>query len=230
MQIDQTKKPAGQAADTRRGNVPGGVAAERRTAYNIIKRAFDIIFAVACIIVFTPFMLVVAAIIKIDSRGSILFKQPRVGKNGKQFVIYKFRSMCSDAESKIEQLKKHNEKDGPIFKIHDDPRITRFGRIMRKTSIDELPQLFNILRGDMTFVGPRPPLPREVEQYNDYQRQRLSVKPGLTCYWQISGRSMIGFDEWIELDLKYIRERGILTDIKILLKTFPAVLKREGAY
>lgn len=203
---------------------------KRRTAYCLCKRIFDIIFSILCIILLIPFMLVISILIKFDSKGPVFFKQARVGKDGEFFVMYKFRSMCDDAENQLHKLKQCNEKDGPVFKIYDDPRVTRFGRVIRRTSIDELPQLFNILRGEMSFVGPRPPLPREVVQYNSHQLQRISVTPGLTCYWQISGRSNLSFDDWVELDLKYIRERGIRTDLKILLQTLPAVLKREGAY
>lgn len=202
----------------------------KRTAYRFIKRTFDIVFSAISIVLLFPFMCVVALLIKADSDGPVLFRQTRVGKNGKLFTIYKFRSMCIDAEKQLGSLKKKNEKDGPIFKIEDDPRITKIGRVLRRTSIDELPQLFNILHGDMAFVGPRPPLPSEVLQYNDYQMQRVTIKPGLTCYWQVQGRSNIGFDEWVRLDIKYIQECGILTDIKILLRTVSAVIRRDGAY
>lgn len=230
MQTKDTKPKAAETLSKDNASNLHNTKDEGRKAYYICKRIFDIVFSFIGIIVLMPFMLIVAVIIKMDSKGHVLFRQARAGKNGKPFIMYKFRSMCDDAESQIKLLTSHNEKDGPIFKIHDDPRITRFGGIMRKTSIDELPQLLNILRGDMSFVGPRPPLLREVKQYTDYQHQRLNVKPGLTCYWQIYGRSKLSFDEWVELDLKYIRECGVKTDIKILLKTLPAVLKREGAY
>ncbi len=203
---------------------------DSRTAYSFFKRIFDIIFSAIGLIVLSPLMLIVAIIIKIDSSGPVLFKQNRVGKGGTIFMMYKFRSMCTDAEIQLDKLKKHNQKDGPVFKIFNDPRVTRFGRIIRRTSIDELPQLVNILKGDMSFVGPRPPIPYEVSQYNDYQLQRITVKPGLTCYWQIGGRSNLSFDDWIELDIKYIHERSFWTDLKILLRTLPAVLRRDGAY
>lgn len=143
--------------------------------------------------------------------------------------MYKFRSMVHNAEELLEELKEQNEMDGPVFKIKEDPRITKVGKFIRKTSIDELPQLFNVLLGDMSLVGPRPPIPREVAQYNDYQLQRLLVKPGITCYWQISGRNNIDFDEWVELDLKYIRERSLLNDIKIIFKTLPVLLGDSNA-
>lgn len=217
--INQTSEPQKAAGEN-----------TSRTAYCLFKRLFDIIFSVIGLILLSPLLLVVSIIIKIDSPGPVLFKQNRVGDGGKIFMMYKFRSMCTDAEIQLDNLKKQNQKDGPVFKIFNDPRVTRFGRIIRRTSIDELPQLMNILKGDMSFVGPRPPIPYEVSQYNDYQLQRISVKPGLTCYWQISGRSNLSFDDWIELDIKYIHERGFWTDIKILLRTIPAVLRREGAY
>ena len=144
--------------------------------------------------------------------------------------MYKFRSMCQDADNRLHEIVHLNEKDGPVFKISKDPRVTKVGQFIRRTSIDELPQFINILKGEMTIVGPRPPLLREVCQYTPYQARRLSVTPGLTCYWQISGRSNLSFQEWVELDLKYISERGLLTDIKIMLRTIPAVLFGTGAY
>ncbi len=198
--------------------------------YEKVKRALDIIIAlVSLVVLFVP-MSIVALIIVIDSPGaSPIFVQTRVGLNGKEFRLYKFRSMVADAESKLDTLLPQNEMQGPAFKMKNDPRITRFGRFIRKTCIDELPQLVNIIKGEMSFVGPRPPLPREVELYNDYQKQRLSVIPGLTCYWQIkTNRNDCSFDEWLELDLKYINERNIKTDTIIFLKTFKAVLGMEG--
>ena len=182
------------------------------------------------LIVLSPLFLVVSIFIVLDDpKGSPIFVQTRVGKNGKEFRFYKFRSMVPDAEEQLDSLLGRNEMDGPVFKIRDDPRITRMGKFIRKTSIDELPQLWNVLRGDMSIVGPRPPVPREVAQYSDYQRQRLSVTPGLTCYWQVrKDRNLCSFDEWVEMDLQYIRERSIDTDLKIILKTFGAVLGMNG--
>ena len=182
------------------------------------------------IIVLSPVFIITAIAVKLEDGGSPLFSQTRVGKDGKFFRMYKFRSMCIDAERKLKELQQHNEMDGLAFKIEKDPRITKTGNFIRKTSIDELPQLFNILKGDMSIVGPRPPLGIEVYQYDDYQMQRLLVKPGLTCYWQCSGRSDMSFDEWIDSDIKYIQERTLWLDIKLILKTIPAVLCSKGAY
>ena len=178
----------------------------------------------------SPILLITAVAIKIDDGGPVIFAQTRIGKDGKIFRMYKFRSMCVDAERKIKELQDKNESDGLAFKMEHDPRITRVGRFIRKTSIDELPQLINILIGDMSIVGPRPPLGYEVYYYNEYQMQRLLVKPGLTCYWQCSGRSDVSFDEWMDMDIKYIKERGFWRDIAIILKTVPAVLFSKGAY
>lgn len=194
------------------------------------KRCFDIVFSLLCIIVFTIPILFVMLLIVIDSPGaSPIYTQYRVGKNGRVFKFYKLRSMVPEADQMLDSLLDQNEMEGPAFKISNDPRITRVGRVIRKTCIDELPQLWNILKGDMSFVGPRPPLPREVEQYNDFQRNRLSVVPGLTCYWQIQpNRNSLTFDKWLELDLKYIEERNVKTDLMIIFKTVGAVLNMEG--
>ena len=175
-------------------------------------------------------MLITAIVIVIDSPGAgPIFCQDRVGRDGKVFRFYKFRSMVPNAEKQLDNLLKYNEMEGPAFKIKEDPRITRVGRFIRKTSIDELPQLWNVLKGDMSIVGPRPPLPREVAQYDEYQAQRLLVTPGLTCYWQIQPhRNQLTFDEWLELDLRYIKERSIITDWIIIFKTVGAVLGFNG--
>lgn len=198
--------------------------------YLAVKRCFDIVFSLFCIIVFTIPILFVMLLIVIDSPGaSPIYIQYRVGKNGRVFKFYKLRSMVPEADQMLDSLLDQNEMEGPAFKISNDPRITRVGRVIRKTCIDELPQLWNILKGDMSFVGPRPPLPREVEQYNDFQRNRLSVVPGLTCYWQIQpNRNSLTFDKWLELDLKYIEERNVKTDLMIIFKTVGAVLNMEG--
>lgn len=197
--------------------------------YNFFKRLMDIICSLIALIVLSPLMLVTAVLIYLQDFSNPFFSQTRLTKDGKEFKMYKFRSMCVDAESKLEELKKLNEVYGPAFKMENDPRVTKIGRIIRKTSIDELPQLINILEGSMSIVGPRPPLPSEVEEYNTYQLQRLCVKGGLTCYWQCSGRSNIGFDEWMDMDIQYIKDRSMLTDIKIILKTVKAVVVRDGA-
>ncbi len=198
--------------------------------YLAVKRCFDIVFSLLCIIVFTIPILFVMLLIVIDSPGaSPIYIQYRVGKNGRVFKFYKLRSMVPEADQMLDSLLDQNEMEGPAFKISNDPRITRVGRVIRRTCIDELPQLWNILKGDMSFVGPRPPLPREVEQYNDFQRNRLSVVPGLTCYWQIQPkRNSLTFDKWLELDLKYIEERNVKTDLMIIFKTVGAVLNMEG--
>ena len=203
---------------------------KKRTAYRFFKRFFDIILsALGLIILAIPF-LILSIVIFIDSPGaSPLYTQVRVGKDGRTFKFYKFRSMVPNAEKKLEELLHKNEMEGPVFKMKDDPRITRVGRFIRRSSIDELPQLFNVLKGDMSLVGPRPPLMREVSQYNDEQMMRVSIKPGITCYWQIQPkRNSLSFDEWFELDMKYIKERSFFTDVKILFKTVRAVFGMEG--
>lgn len=195
-----------------------------------LRRAQDVVLAILGLLILWPLMLLVSIIIILDSPGaSPVFCQTRVGRDGKEFCFYKFRSMRPGAEEELEGLLAHNEMKGPVFKIKDDPRITRFGRFIRKTSIDELPQLINVLRGDMSVVGPRPSLPREAAQYDAYAKQRLYITPGLTCYWQIQpSRNEMSFDEWLELDLKYIRERSFSVDWKIILKTIPAMLDMNG--
>lgn len=204
--------------------------AKRKPVYAFFKRLFDIILAVIGLVVLAIPLLIVALIIIIDSPGaSPIYVQERIGKNGRKFKFYKFRSMVPNAEQMLDTLLEKNEMEGPAFKMKDDPRITRFGRVIRKTSIDELPQLFNVLKGDMSLVGPRPPLPREVAMYTAEQFQRLSVTPGMTCYWQVQPkRNSLSFDEWLALDLKYISERSFGTDIKILFKTVGAVCGLEG--
>lgn len=198
--------------------------------YLEVKRGFDIVSSLAALIVLSPLMLLVSLAIYIDDpKGSPIFRQIRCGEDGKQFTFFKFRSMCVDAEDKLEALMRYNEADGPAFKIKDDPRITRVGKFIRRTSIDELPQLWNVLRGEMSIVGPRPPLPREVEQYTAYQWRRLGVKPGLTCFWQVQkSRNDVSFDDWIDMDLKYIRERSIGLDLKLILKTIGVVFGARG--
>ena len=201
-----------------------------KPVYDFFKRVFDILLSLLAIGFLAFPMAVVALIICIDSPGaSPIYVQERVGKNGKKFKFYKFRSMVANAEGMLDDLLDKNEMEGPVFKIKDDPRITRVGRFIRKTSIDELPQLINILKGDMSFVGPRPPLPREVEQYTEYQMGRLAVTPGLTCYWQIQPRrNDLSFDEWLNLDFKYIEKRSLMVDLGIIFRTFGAVLGMEG--
>jgi len=198
--------------------------------YDLIKRTVDVLGASAGLLLSAPIMLGVAIAIKLESRGPILFRHPRLGKDGRPFVMLKFRSMSPEAPLLQEQLLQENEVPGPVFKIRSDPRVTRVGRIIRKYSLDELPQLWNVLRGEMSLVGPRPPIPDEVARYHPWQRERLAVKPGLTCIWQVSGRSDIPFDEWVQMDIEYVRTRGLLMDLKLLLLTVPAVISARGAY
>jgi exopolysaccharide biosynthesis polyprenyl glycosylphosphotransferase len=193
------------------------------------KRALDVVISAFALAVLAPVFLAVAAAIRLDSPGPIFFRQRRVGMNGREFVLHKFRSMYQDAEARLEALRARNEVSGPVFKMRDDPRVTPVGRFLRRTSIDELPQFWNVLRGEMSVVGPRPPIPAEVKQYERWHRRRLSVKPGITCTWQVSGRSGIAFDRWMELDLAYIDEWSLWHDVKILARTIPAVLTGRGA-
>lgn len=203
---------------------------QRDRHYWKLRRVQDVVLSLVALAVLWPVMLIVALIIVIDSPGaSPIFSQTRIGRDGKPFTFYKFRSMRPNAEQELENLLPYNEMNGPVFKIKDDPRITRIGRFIRRSSIDELPQLWNVLRGDMSLVGPRPGVPREVEQYSDYEKQRLIVTPGLTCYWQIQpNRNDLSFEEWVALDLRYIKERSFVTDWKIIWKTFGAVLGMNG--
>jgi len=201
-----------------------------KPVYEFFKRVFDVILSLFALIVLSPLFLVVAIIIKAQDGGSVFFKQTRLTKGAKEFGMYKFRSMCVDAESKLDALMDQNEMEGPAFKMENDPRITKFGKFIRKTSIDELPQLFNILKGEMSIIGPRPPLVREVKKYTPYHMHRLDVKTGLSCYRECYGRSNIhDFDEWVESDLKYIRERSLWTDLKVIILTVKVVLTGEGA-
>ncbi len=172
------------------------------------------------IILLSPVILITAIAIKIESKGPIMFSQTRVGKDGSHFKMYKFRSIVNNAEELKEKLLSQNEMSGPMFKMKEDPRITKVGKFIKKTSIDELPQLFNVIKGDMSLVGPRPNLPKEVAQFSEYHKLKLKAKPGLTCYWQVMGRNSIGFEEWMELDIKYIRERSIRLDLKLIFRTF----------
>lgn len=211
----------------------GDLSTESRgqKTYLITKRLIDIFGAIVGLIIFSPLFLIVALMIKLEDRkGTIIFKQTRVGENGQLFVIYKFRSMISNAEEQLNQLLVKNETTGAMFKMKHDPRVTQIGHFIRKTSIDELPQLVNVLKGEMSLVGPRPPLPREVAEYTPYQKQRLLVKPGCTGVWQVSGRSNLGFDEMVELDLRYIRMRTTLIDIKLIVKTMLLLLGSKNAF
>lgn len=202
-----------------------------RLGYRAVKRAFDVAFSACVLVCLSWLFLIVAVAIKVDDpEGPVIFRQVRVGRDGREFVMYKFRSMCADAESRLAALESRNEKDGPVFKIADDPRVTRVGRFIRKTSIDELPQFANVLKGDMSVVGPRPALPREVAEYTERDRQRLLVRPGLTCYWQTRrNRDAITFDEWVDLDLLYIRKCSLWADLKLIARTVGVVLTAQGS-
>ena len=188
--------------------------------YLFIKRIIDIMGSLIGLILLSPLLLIVGILIKAESKGPIIFSQDRIGKNGKTFRMYKLRSMVANAEELKGTLMKENEMSGPMFKIKDDPRITKVGKFIRKTSIDELPQLFNVLKGDMSLVGPRPSLPNEVLEFEPWMNKRLMVKPGLTCYWQVMGRNNIDFQQWMLLDIKYVETRSIIVDIKLIIKTF----------
>jgi len=176
-----------------------------------------------------PAFAAIALAIKLESPGPVFFRQRRIGLNGREFWMWKFRSMCHDAEARRAELERHNEMDGPVFKMSQDPRVTRVGRLLRRTSLDEFPQFWNVLRGRMSVVGPRPPLPEEVRRYKRWQRRRLSVKPGLTCLWQVRGRNQLDFAEWMALDLHYIDTWSLWGDLKIVLMTIPAILMGRGA-
>lgn len=195
-----------------------------------VKRFLDVLLSGTALIVLSPILLVISLVIVLDDpRGGPIFSQKRCGRDGVLFDFYKFRTMVVDAEERLSELQHKNEMDGPVFKIKDDPRITRVGRFLRKTSLDELPQLWNVFRGDMSIVGPRPALPREVQKYDAYQSQRLYVTPGLTCYWQVTPhRNDCTFDEWVALDVKYIKERTLWIDFKLVLKTIKVMLTAEG--
>jgi exopolysaccharide biosynthesis polyprenyl glycosylphosphotransferase len=194
------------------------------------KRVLDVVGASVALVLFSPVLLVLAVLIKLTSKGPVFYRSTRIGRGGQPFTFYKLRSMVRDAARNRHHVEHLNEADGPVFKIARDPRITPIGRFLRTTSLDEVPQFWNVLRGDMSLVGPRPPIPEEVAQYEPWQLRRLDVRPGITCLWQISGRSRIGFQEWMRLDLEYIRHQSLRLDAKILLRTIPAVLSREGAY
>ena len=194
-----------------------------------IKRSLDIIVSLVGLVILAPLLILIAVVIKLNSPGPLFFKQERNGMNGRKFTLLKFRSMVVGAEKMQEELLALNEMDGPVFKIKDDPRLTKIGKFMRKTSLDELPQLINVLKGDMSLVGPRPPIPGEVTNYETWQRRRLSLRPGITCFWQISGRNEIDFERWMKLDLEYIDNWSLWLDFKILLKTIPVVLFGIGA-
>ncbi len=219
-----------KAAAGRAGYSPRGRVVAQRSATDAAQRILDVFFTSICLLLLWPLLGVIALCIKLDSPGAVLFKQKRVGKDAEEFWFYKFRSMVSDAEAKRPLLEMHNERSGPVFKMRNDPRITRVGRALRKFSLDELPQLLNVLKGDMSLVGPRPALSRETEAYTPRQRQRLIGLPGVTGLWQVSGRASLSFERSIELDLYYIEHQSLGLYFRILLMTIPAVLRADGAY
>ena len=202
---------------------------EYRLIYSILKRLIDIVGALFGLILLSPILIVIGILIKLESKGPIIFSQKRVGLNGKEFKMYKLRSMVANAEELKGKLVKQNEMSGPMFKMKDDPRITKVGKVIRKTSIDEVPQLINVLKGDMSLVGPRPSLPNEVKEFESWMLKRLEVKPGLTCYWQVMGRNNIDFENWMKLDIKYVNERSFWLDIKLIFKTFFVLFGDENA-
>ncbi|MFB5760242.1 sugar transferase [Paenibacillus medicaginis] len=207
------------------------VSAPKHALFLVTKRTMDILGALFGIVILLPVLVLVALLIKLeDPKGPVLFKQQRVGRNGKPFNMYKFRSMVANAEELLEQLLDKNEVNGNMFKMKEDPRITAIGKLIRKTSLDELPQLFNVLKGEMSLVGPRPPLPREVQKYTAYHWKRLEITPGCTGLWQVSGRNSVGFEEMVELDLEYIRRRSLLYDVKIIFKTVWILIRPNDAY
>jgi exopolysaccharide biosynthesis polyprenyl glycosylphosphotransferase len=197
---------------------------------SFLKRLLDLTLAGLGLVAILPVWLAIVVAIRLDSPGPAIFMQERVGLHGRRFRFYKFRSMYTDAEQRLSEVLAHNETDGPVFKIRKDPRVTRVGAFLRRTSLDELPQLINVLRGDMSLVGPRPPLAREVEKYRPSDLVRLEVKPGLTCLWQVSGRSNVSFDQWMEYDRLYVRHMSLWLDLTILVRTVGAVLSMRGAY
>lgn len=202
----------------------------KKVRYAFAKRVADIFVSFSLLLLLLPLFIVLSIAVKLSGPGPVFYKSTRIGLCGRPFTFIKFRSMRTDADKQLQELAQQNEKDGPIFKMKSDPRITKIGAFLRKYSLDELPQLWSVFTGEMSIVGPRPPIPREVAQYDDYAIQRLTVKPGITCYWQIMGRSRLSFEEWMDLDHKYLRDMSFWTDCMILIKTPIAVVKGDGAY
>ena len=195
------------------------VVVEKGRVYEFFKRSIDIVCSLFGLVLLSPILLIIMVLIKLESKGPVIFSQERVGRYGNKFKMYKFRSMVVNAEELKAKLAAQNEMSGPMFKMKDDPRVTKVGKFIRKTSLDEIPQLVNVLKGDMSLVGPRPSLPKEVEQFEVWMHRRHDVKPGLTCYWQVSGRNNIDFEDWMKLDVKYVEERSFWGDIKLIFKT-----------
>lgn len=230
--IDRTQEAASESADVLPPDAEATAAAQclqHRYGYRFAKRTCDILISLLVFALLWWVFLWIAIAIKLDTPGPVFFRQERVGKDGKLFKMYKFRSMYQDAEARLAELQDQNEKDGPVFKMHDDPRITRVGKVIRKTSLDELPQFINVLLGQISIVGPRPALPAEVAQYTERQRQRLLIKQGITCYWQTRrNRDDISFDEWVGLDLLYVKSCSVLTDLKLMIQTAGVMLTAQG--
>ena len=201
-----------------------------RFMYHSIKRIFDFMAAICGVIILSPVMLVIAIVIKVEDHGPVFYKQVRVGKNGKTFKMYKFRSMFVNADQMLAKLKEQNDVEGPMFKMRDDPRVTKIGHFIRKHSLDELPQFLNVIKGDMSLVGPRPPLPSEVAEYSDYDKQRLYVTPGCTGLWQATERNEVGFNEMVQLDIQYIQRASFMFDLWIIWKTVEIIIKPNGSY
>lgn len=201
-----------------------------RFVYHSMKRLFDIVAATCGIVILSPLMIIIAVLIKGEDHGPVFYKQVRVGKNGKTFKMYKFRSMFVNADKMLDRLKEQNDVDGPMFKMKDDPRVTKIGHFIRKHSLDELPQFLNVLKGDMSLVGPRPPLPSEVAEYSEYDKQRLLVIPGCTGLWQVTERNEVGFNEMMQLDVQYIKRASFMFDLWIIWKTVEIVIKPNGSY
>lgn len=231
LDINTTEKPMTRICKLNIGRDHMQEVYRRKSpVYLRIKRGMDILLSVTALVCLSPIFAATAAAIKMEDRGPVFFSQLRAGKDMEPFKIYKFRSMHIDADARLPEMMKDNEQTGHAFKIKDDPRITKIGKFIRRFSIDELPQLINIIKGDMSIVGPRPILPFQMEECSEYEQQRLVVQPGLTCYWQIGGRANIKWADWVELDLQYIEDMSLWTDIKIIVRTIPAVFDREGAY
>jgi lipopolysaccharide/colanic/teichoic acid biosynthesis glycosyltransferase len=209
---------------------PAALDAPEPFAYATAKRAFDLVAGGFILVLLVPVIPLVALMIRLDSDGPVFYRQDRVGKDGRLFKFYKFRSMRSDSDRMRAALESRNDLSGPVFKMKNDPRITSVGQFLRRSSLDEIPQILNVLKGDMSIVGPRPALPGEVAKYEPWHRRRMAVKPGITCLWQVAGRSHVSFDEWMRLDIEYISRRSVRADLAIFLKTIPAVMARRGAY
>lgn len=201
-----------------------------RFVYHSMKRLFDIVAATCGIVILSPLMIIIAVLIKAEDHGPVFYKQVRVGKNGKTFKMYKFRSMFVNADKMLDRLKDQNDVDGPMFKMKDDPRVTKIGHFIRKHSLDELPQFLNVLKGDMSLVGPRPPLPSEVAEYSEYDKQRLFVTPGCTGLWQATERNEVGFNEMVQLDIQYIKRASFIFDLWIIWKTVEIIIKPNNSY